>query len=267
MLTATEYYSAQPLTPDQEATFFTELRLANGVHKTTADNRMDDLNEVVLSRWRATGFRPKVIMDVGVSSGITTVEWLEALSGAGLKVHMIGTDVALSAQIVPLWPGAYALKTEDGHVLRFFGPTIERWKNRRGYRILRGLGYRVAARRCSHHEKLLLLSPRARGCDAIEWEEDDVLSPNSTQFLRRFDVIRAANILNRCYFNGDQLRCAVVNLKQRLAGPGTRLIVNRTSIEDGSNDATMFQLTEADHFEAELRLGQGSEIEDVVLGA
>lgn len=267
MLTAPEYYSAHPLTPEQEATFFAELRLANGVYKITSDHRLDDLNEVTLSRWHATGFRPKEIMDVGVSSGITTVEWLEALSGAGLSVHMIGTDLSLSAHIVPLWPGAYALKTADGHVLRFFGPTIEGWKNLRGYGILRGLAYRVAARRCSRRDKLLLLSPRALRCHAIEWVEDDVLSPNSTQFLQRFDVIRAANILNRYYFSGDQLRRAVANLKERLAGPGARLIVNRTWLEDDSNHATMFQLTEAGHFEAEERLGQGSEIEDVVLGA
>jgi FkbM family methyltransferase len=265
MLTAPDYFSAQPLTPEQEATFFSELRLANGVFKITTDHRMDDLNEVVLSRWHATAFRPKEIMDVGVSSGISTVEWLETLSGAGLKVHMIGTDVSLSAHIVPLWPGAYALKTTDGHVLRIFGPTIEGWKNRRGYPTLRRLAYRAAARRCSRRKKLLLLSPRALRCDAIEWAEDDVLSPNPTQFLRRFDVIRAANILNLCYFNGDQLRCAVANLKERLAGPGARLIVNRTWNEDGSNHATMFLLTEAG-FDVEARLGQGSEIEDVVLG-
>ena len=92
-----------------------------------------------------------------------------------------------------------------------------------------------------------------------------MLSANPTQYLRRFDVIRAANILNRCYFNRDQLRCAVANLKERLSGPGSRLIVNRTLTEDGSNHATMFRLTEARHFDAEVRLGQGSEIEDVVL--
>ena len=246
MLTAPEYFCAQPSTPEQEAAFFTELRLANGVFKRTAEHRMDDLNEVVLSRWNATAFRPKEIMDVGASSGITTVEWLEALSRDGLEVHIVGTDMSLSADIVPLSPGAYALKTADGYVLRIFEPTSQ------------GLPDPPPA-------QLLLLSPRALRYDAIEWADDDVLSPNSKQFLRRFDVIRAANILNLCYFNRDQLRCAVANLQERLAGPGARLIVNRTW-EDGSNHATMFLLTEAGRFEVEMRLGQGSEIEDVVLG-
>ena len=41
---------------------------------------------------------------------------------------MVETDVSLSAHIVPLWLGAYALKTADGHVVAIFGPTIERWK-------------------------------------------------------------------------------------------------------------------------------------------
>lgn len=267
MLTAADYFSTQPLTAEQEAAFFTGIRLANGVFKTTADHRLDDLNRLVLSQWRATAFRPKEIMDVGVSSGITTVEWLEALSDAGLTVRMVATDALLSAKMVPLWPGAYALKARDGHVLGYFGPKIQRWHSRGDYGILRRLAYRAAGYLCFRRPKLLLLSARALQCDAITWVEDDVLSANSPQFLRRFDVIRAANILNHCYFNGDQLRCAVANLKERLAGPGARLIVNRTLTEDGSNHATMFRLTDTGLFEAEIRLGRGSEIEDIILSA
>src|SRR6516165_3257303 len=102
MLTATEYYSARLLTAAHEATFFTDLRLGNGVFKKTSDRRLDDLNEVILSRWQETAFRPREIMDVGVSSGITTAEWLEGLSQAGLKVRMTATDLALWGHIVPL---------------------------------------------------------------------------------------------------------------------------------------------------------------------
>jgi len=274
MLTATEFYSAQPLTPEQEATFFAELRLANGVFKRTTDHRMDDLNEFILSRWLETAFRPSEIMDVGASSGITTAEWLEGLSRSGLKVHMTATDLALWAHIVPLWPGAHALETTDGHMLQqvVFGVPIRRARRRRdyltGYALLRALANSVAARRRSRRDlkRLLLVSPRALRHDAIEWLEDDVLAPNPAQFVRRFDAIRAANILNHCYFDADQLRRAVANLKERLAGPNARLIVNRT-LEDESNHATMFRLNDANNFEAEARLGQGSEIEDAVLGA
>ena len=268
MQTVTEFYSARPLTPEQETTFFEKLRLANGVFKRTADHRLDDLNEIILSRWHETAFQPREIMDVGVSSGISTAEWLEGLSRAGLKVRMTATDLALWGHIVPLCPGVYVIETTDGHLLRpiVLGvPILPSW---RGYRYFRALVTRIAALRCSRRnlKKLLLVSPRALRHDAIEWAEDDVLAPNPAQFVRRFDAIRAANILAPCYFSADQLQRAVANLKDRLAGPNAQLIINRT-LADGSNHATMFRLTDANRFEAEVRVRQGSEIEDIVLRA
>jgi hypothetical protein len=272
MLTATEFYSDRPLTPQEEATFFTKLQLANGTFKTTVDHRMDDLNEVIVSRWQKTGFRPREIMDVGVSSGISTAEWLDALSDSGFQVRMTATDLALWANVVPLWPGAYALEN-DGHVLRHivFGMPIRPWRQwvdyLTGYAFVSLLAN--GATRCRSHgnlKKVLLVSPRALRHNAIEWLEDDVFARNPAQLVQRFDAIRAANILNCGYFSADQLRRAVANLKDRLAGPSARLIVNRT-LQDGSNHATMFRLTDANRFEAEMRLGQGSEIEDTVLCA
>lgn len=268
MVTISEHFFTNRLTSARETEFFDTLVLANGVYKTTADHRLDDLNDLVLSRWRATAFSPNRIMDVGVSSGITTAEWLEALTTAGFSVRMVGTDLSLSARLVPLWPGAYALRTADDHLIGVFGPTsIERWRNRRGYGLVRRLADHVAAHRNATGEKLQLLSPRALRCDGIEWVEDDVLSANATQFRHRFEVIRAANILNHCYFSADQLSRAVANLKERLTGPGAQLIVNRTLTDDGSNHATLFRLAESGRFEREARLGEGSEIEDLVLRA
>jgi hypothetical protein len=268
MLTTAEFHSTRTLTPEQEAILFTKMRLANGVYKQTCDHRMDDLNEIIVSRWRETAFQPTEIMDVGASSGISTAEWVEAMSRAGLKVRVTATDLALWAYIVPLWLGAYALKTSDGTLLQHFvfGAPLEEWKNLPGYSVLYRLTYRVSARRQPSEDlkRLLLVSPRSLRYAEIKWEEDDVLAPNPKQFVRRFDAVRAANILNHCYFSADQLQRAVANLKQRLAGPGARLIVNRT-LEDGSNHATMFRLSEANRFEVETRLGLGSEIEGTVL--
>ena len=48
---------------------------------------------------------------------ITTAEWLDQLSAAGLKVRIVAIDFALRANIVPLWPRAYAIE-RDGHVLQ-----------------------------------------------------------------------------------------------------------------------------------------------------
>jgi hypothetical protein len=276
MLTATEFCSGMPLTPEKEATFFAALKLANNTFKTTADHRMDDLNELILSRWQGTSFRPREIMDVGVSSGITTAEWAAGLSRAGFLVRMTATDLVLWGDIVSLWPGVSVLVAKEKilqHMI--FGIPIRPWRRRldyvTGYALLSALANRIAAHRClriKHAPKqpVLLVSPRARRDDAIEWVEDDILAYNPAQFSRRFDAIRAANILNRDYFNTDQVHRAVANMKGRLTGPNARFIVNRT-LRDGSNHATLFRLSDENRFEAEIRLGQGSEIEDIILNA
>jgi hypothetical protein len=274
MVSIAQFHAGLPLTPKQEAAFFAALRLANGTFKTTADHRMDDLNRIVCSRWRDSGFRPREIMDVGVASGISTAEWLEALSRAAFQARMTATDMTLWGNVVQLWPGISVLEAR-GIILQHavFGVAIRPWRRKldyiTGYALLNAIANTVAAHRLLQIKRaptqaVFLVSPRARHDAAIEWVEDDVLAKNPAKFVRRFDAIRAANILNRDYFNADQLRSAVVNLKDRLAGPTSRLIVNRT-LRDGSNHATMFRLTEATRFEAEMRLGQGSEIEDIVL--
>src|SRR5260370_9203504 len=101
------------MTPRQEANFFAALRLANGTFKTTADHRMDDLNEYILMRWRKTAFRPTKIMDVGVSSGITSAEWVELLLRSGLPGRPTATDFALWCDIVPLWPGVSVVEVGE----------------------------------------------------------------------------------------------------------------------------------------------------------
>jgi len=266
---------AASMTPRHEANFFAALRLANGTFKTTADHRMDDLNEYILMRWRKTAFRPTKIMDVGVSSGITSAEWVELLLRSGLPVRLTATDLALWGDIVPLWPGVSVVEVGE-HILQYrvFGVSLRPWRRRldfvTGYAFVSALANIATTYRRSHIKHVpnpvLLVSPRAQRHAAIKWAEDDVFAQNPAQFIGRFDAIRAANILNRDYFNEYQLRRAVANLKDRLAGPNARLIANRT-LRDGSNHATMFRLTEANCFEAEARFGQGSEIEGTILSA
>jgi hypothetical protein len=271
-VTALAFSAARSLTPQDEADFFASLRLSNGTFKTTDDHRMDDLNEFVVARWRSTAFRPTEIMDIGVSSGISTGEWLEALLLAGFQPHMTGTDLALWGRIVFLRPGVSVLASGDS-TLQYviFGMPVRPWRRRLDYftgsALISMLANNLIGRRMlGSGTPILLLSRRVSRRSEIEWLEDDIFSANPIGFIRRFDSIRAANVLNRGYFTDKQLEHAVVNLKERLAGPNARLIVNRTR-KDGSNHATIFRLTDANRFEPDGRLGQGSEIEDIILAA
>ena len=274
MLSAKSFVSGR-LAPSQEAAFFAALRLANGTFKTTADHRMDDLNDIVVARWSETDFRPSEILDLGASSGISTLEWQQSLNQAGFKVRLTATDLSLRARIVRLWPG-FDVVESSGCVLQhiILGVPVRPWNRRldyvTGYVLLSRLANLVAARRlramngqpCS--ADILLVSQRALRNEQIVWAEDDVLAPNPEKFIRRFGAIRAANILNCDYFNAAQLQCAVRNVRDRLVGPGAVLIVNRTS-KDGSNHATLFRLGDNSRFAVDVRLGRGSEIDDVVL--
>jgi len=112
--------------------------------------------------------------------------------------------------------------------------------------------------------RIHLVTWRLRDNKDIELLDDDITQPTPPQLRGRFEVIRAANILNRGYFSIHQLREAVRNLRDRLAGPGTFLIIVRTD-ETGSNHGSVLRLGHTGSFEVLTRVGRGSEIEDIVL--
>ena len=114
------------VTSRQEAAFFSGLRLRNGTFKTTAERRLDDLNQLVIEQWKALGAAPCRLLDVGVSSGVSSVEWLQSLAAAGFDVDLVATDVCLKAQLVPICRQYDVLVDRSGHILQHivFGVAI-----------------------------------------------------------------------------------------------------------------------------------------------
>src|SRR5437899_12284482 len=76
-----------------ERSFFTSIRLKNGTYKTTHGRRLDDLNDIV-NRCLPRGRRLD-LMDVAVSSGITTMAWMRSLDSLGIAHHMTAGDRTL----------------------------------------------------------------------------------------------------------------------------------------------------------------------------
>jgi hypothetical protein len=105
-------------------------------------------------------------------------------------------------------------------------------------------------------------SPALAGTD-IEIVENDifVLTP---EFVGRFDFIRAANLLNEGYFAREKLSAAISNIRSYCRGPGSLLLVVRSS--EQRQDGTLFRLEADGRFQVRARFGQGSEIEQIVLG-
>jgi hypothetical protein len=266
-------------TQKQEAAFFASIRLRNGTFKTTDHHRLDDLNILVIGEWQKLDRKPRRIMDVGVSSGISSLEWAEALTRAGIDAEILATDLSMRGSLVRLLPGYEVLLDRDGKVLQHIvGNRPVRWYLDGPRDFFRRTGFLVAALNAFASALLLLTNARRRGKDVLlvnpharddarlSFTDDDILAPNPEHLRGRFNAIRVANLLNHSYFDAAQLRRAVDNLKDRLMGAGSFLIVNRTHA-DGNNHGTIFRLSEANNFEIVARMRDGSEIEDIVLSA
>src|SRR6266581_6613930 len=120
---------------EMERKFLSSIVLSNGVSKETYAGRLDDVNKAVLRKFSQDGVAPSTFLDVGVSSGITTWEWFEALKNAGYSPSMTGTDVTMTAYIVSLFKGVHVLVDKQGFPLQYdvLGLALRPWCRRRFY--------------------------------------------------------------------------------------------------------------------------------------
>jgi hypothetical protein len=134
MISAYKYFNCpiEALTPKTEDNFFSGIRIANQTFKTALSGRMSDLDALTVRLARDRGWRNSVIMDVGVSSGTTTIDLFEAVISSGLKPTMIATDLIISAEISAIAPGIRILEDSFGNSLQyeFFGLGVRAWNRR-----------------------------------------------------------------------------------------------------------------------------------------
>ena len=274
---ASTFFTAAPerITARDEARFFGALKTANNTFKRTEPMRLTQIDAAlvaILAKHEAT---IRTALDLGISSGTTTLELLERLRRAGHPVDMTGTDRAIGARLVSLPWGCRALVEPDGHVLQYevFGRAVRPWTRRldswTGMSLVRSLvkaklrGPAAAAVTAGEGVEVALLSPRLQQSKSFQWREDDITVPNE-DLAGRFDLVRAANLLNRHYFKPSALRSAVANTIRYLSGPGAWLLIVRTH---GSSwhKGTLFRMTEDHRLAVIARYGGGSEVEDLVI--
>jgi hypothetical protein len=256
------YGGERPADAHVEEQFFNRLLLPTGVFKTTAARRLDDLNEMVVDL--LPDARPLELMDVAVSSGVTTVEWSAQLTSAGIDHRVVAGDLHTKAVWVRLGWTDVVLESRTGRPI--YVDLAGRGVHTGGDGVLRRLVAGAVAQvargraRRGRATEIALVSPRVHDLPAITVIEDDIFSERQ-ELTARFHALRAANILNRGYFDDAQLTRALANLRRRLR-PGGLLVVCRTH-EDGTNHGTAFRLGH-NECAAVGRVGDGSEIEDLV---
>lgn len=267
-----------------EDRFFCSLKLSNGTYKQTCRGRLSDLDEFVERLLPLV--RPLRVMDVAVSSGVTTAEWAQRLERAGVDFQMTAGDAALKAFHLSIGRGLGALLDTDGHALQLdvrgraictpIGPrvflrnplsiTLVRAASRLFYAQLRAAWLREPSRARAGRfgvelRPLDLVSRSLAGRANVRVLEDDVLTCEG--FARSFHVVRAANILNQTYFDDAKLSAILSNLRSRLL-PGGLLVVCRTDAR-GVNRATVFTLNTLGRFEVAARLNGGTDVESLAL--
>jgi hypothetical protein len=270
---------------DLEREFFARIVLPNGTIKSTGAHRMDDLNAAVLPHIAAIADRPVRILDVAVSSGVSTAEWHESLAADNIPCDLTATDLTVYASLVSLAPGLAVLVDRDRNILhldvlgRGVPPVAEglgaifasavRMLFRAAMRFddrlppLNGRLQEFAKGRVLKCQPVTLLTRRLSRNEHLRVIEQDLLAADRPEFAGAFHVVRAANILNRSYFS-DQVLAQIINKLKRTIKPSGLFVVCRTE-HNGVNDATLFQLTTDSKFRVALRLGAGSEIEDLIL--
>src|SRR5271168_4365264 len=207
-----------------ERHFFDCLRVKNGVYKTTYAHRLDDLTAEVANHLPAA--RPLQVLDVAISSGVSTLEWVESLEEAGLDYHVTGVDLTIGGLLVSFgdrlhavldhtkWPLLFEIDGQwvsnpprKRHLLRYFFPLARmkcalflwahRYRDSDGERIQQILGMPTSTR------SINLVTPRLMNHPRVTISEGNILTESWTPGA--FDVIRAANILNQGYFDRGAL--------------------------------------------------------------
>lgn len=270
-----------------ERNFYSRLKLPTGVYKTTHARRFDDVNELIGERLPAG--RRVELLDVGVSSGISTLEWLESLERRGIDAHIVAGDLDIEGYVVSLGRSVQVLVDRTGYVLQMdvgsrsitnhyryphwrrlllAAPVIALnaafrllWLSSSALRKHVASNEKLLVRRGMRCQRVSLFSPRLRPSPRLTLIEDDIVA-NQHRFPGAFDAIRAANVLN-FYLDPGMLQRMLDTLRSRLRVGGL-LAICRTDL-GGDNLGTIFRKGADEAFEVVQRIGAGSEIEDFVL--
>jgi len=251
---------AEP-TAEEERRFFAKLRLPNGTWKTTYPNRLGDLDELLLEHLPRG--RELELMDAGVSSGVSTVEWSDRLRESGVAHRLLAGDLHPDGRLLGIGPWIDVLFDAGGREPLLFELgqlSVPLRSDRRAVRLLRPALTRLLSPLAGRARPVPLVSPRLLRRPEIELVRDDVTEPG--RFPQRFDAVRVANLLQPAYFDAPSIGRIAANLRDRLREGGL-LAVCRTG-EDGVNRATIFRRRGAG-FTREAALNGGSEVEELVL--
>jgi hypothetical protein len=276
------FFPTRPLSAaeqvDVETRFFRHLRLPNGTYKTTYADRLPDVDAAVcdlLAAERRPGDAPVRLLDVGVSSGMTTRELLEAMEARGIARQAVAVDISVNAYLHRAFGVVDLLADPQGRVLQIALPIAAKGRPHdpqgSAARALLQRAFDAAESRIGGPDgarggrPVQLISPRLLQRGDVTVVEHD-LTRHHAAWDGAFDVVRAANIINLDYFDEPTL-ARMLGFLRGYARPGGLLVVVRTHDDTRTNHGTIFRVAAGGELEPVRRIGQGSEVERLALGA
>jgi hypothetical protein len=255
-----------------EEHFFGRLRLPNGLFKTTATHRFDDINPTLLDCIRRLWPDEQLeVLDVAVASGITTLELADAMRKDGRSFRILATDAYIEGSLLSYGRRFEVLLDPRGRVLHFdmlgypvanyLGTGVQFCRRfvpvflgRVLFRVLRFTGIHRLVQPTS--TPIRLLTGRWHNERDVTFIEEDLFAAVADR--PRFHIIRAANVLNPSVFSRAELERAIDLLRVRLRLGGILCIIR--SHLDGSNHGAVYGLRDGS-FCRVATFGEGCELE------
>ena len=255
-----------------EERFFRLIHLPNGTYKTTAVNRLSEIDTALCECLKD---RPKElnILDVAVSSGVTSLELLDTLTQQGFNPHLTASDLSIHAVLSSLPFGIEVLRDSEGRILQVASPPIVKGRPHdpfsslfraalQGAIVFLETLINIGILRCRDSKEVRLVSPRLLNKPEITIIQYD-LNDDKPEWHAQFDVVRAANILNDTYFSSTVLM-RMFNHLSSYVKPNGFLVLSRTLDSDNSTHGTIFNLMADGSFRVASRIGKGSELEYLI---
>jgi hypothetical protein len=251
-----------------EDTFFRRLTLPGFGTKRTARGRLAEVDAALLP-WLPRGGVLE-LHDVAISSGVTSLDWLEAVRASGRGCRLLATDRELTAWRVRCGRHLEVLLDRQGQALQFdlagrgWPARARGWKGvfPAGARLLLRVALAVDRRWPERADEVPLVVSELAARRDVELREEDLWRRPLAGLEGRFDAVRAANLLNPDLFPEPVLRTLVGRLWARVK-PGGLCVLVRT-IGSGDHAGTIFRRGEGGAVEVLARIGAGSELEALV---
>ena len=233
-----------------------------GTWRSTRPGRHVQTNQLLARR--LSGTRP-VIIDVGVSDGVTSLEFIEELGANFAKYYVtdrfLTIDYVASESAVLFFDKGGVCVCAAGRWLVFYPqqPRHARFLQWRHPRVFGVAGVNRAVLR-----ELSLLQPQLR--ELAETDSRIAIAEHDA-FVRwpwaAADVVKIANLLNRAYFTDPQILAIVGNAHRALQDGARLVVVENRGV--GQVEQTSVFLRRGGGFVLEEQIGTGSEIASLVL--